>query len=63
MSDNRPIEFARNGRADGQRHDISVSIEKVRGVLEALRFGSITLTVHDARVVQIDVTEKTRLTA
>ncbi|WP_340264451.1 YezD family protein [Sphingobium mellinum] len=63
MSDNRPIEFAHNGRADGLRHDIAVSIDKVRGVLEALRFGSITLTVHDARVVQIDVTEKTRLGA
>lgn len=63
MSDNRPIEFARNGRHDGQRHDIAASIDKVRSVLEALRFGSVTLTVHDARVVQIDVTEKTRLTA
>ena len=38
-------------------------IRLVRDVLEHLRFGSITLTVHDARVVQIDVTEKTRLTA
>ena len=63
MSDSRPIEFARNSRVDGQRADITVSIEKVRDVLEGLRFGSITLTVHDARVVQIDVTEKTRLTA
>ncbi|KEQ52615.1 YezD family protein [Sphingobium chlorophenolicum] len=62
MSENRSIEFARNGR-EGQRHDIAISIEKVRSVLEALRFGSVTLTVHDARVVQIDVTEKTRLTA
>ena len=63
MSDNRPIEFVRNGRGDGQRHDIAVSIDKLRSVLEALRFGSVTLTVHDARVVQIDVTEKTRLSA
>ena len=63
MSDSRPIEIARNGRVDGQRSDIAVSIDKVSAVLEALRFGSITLTVHDARVVQIDVTEKTRLTA
>jgi hypothetical protein len=62
MSDNRPIELVRNGR-DGQRHDIALSIDKVRSVLEGLRFGSVTLTVHDARVVQIDVTEKTRLTA
>lgn len=50
-------------RADAQRADIIATIDKVRGVLEGLRFGSITLTVHDARVVQIDVTEKTRLTA
>ncbi|WP_375197101.1 YezD family protein [Sphingobium sp.] len=62
MNENRSIEFARNGR-DGPRQDIALSIDKVRAVLEALRFGSVTLTVHDARVVQIDVTEKTRLTA
>ncbi|KMS61531.1 hypothetical protein V475_14675 [Sphingobium baderi LL03] len=53
----------RNDPAAATRHDIALSIDKVRGVLEALRFGSITLTVHDARVVQIDVTEKTRLHA
>ncbi|PZU60506.1 MAG: DUF2292 domain-containing protein [Sphingobium sp.] len=45
------------------RHDIAVSIDAVRAALEALRFGSITLTVHDARVVQLDVTEKRRFTA
>jgi hypothetical protein len=53
----------RHDRAATTRPDITISIDKVRGVLEALRFGSITLTVHDARVVQIDVTEKTRLHA
>ncbi|SCW82248.1 Uncharacterized small protein [Sphingobium faniae] len=53
----------RHDRAAATRADITLSIDKVRGVLEALRFGSITLTVHDARVVQIDVTEKTRLHA
>jgi hypothetical protein len=63
MNENRSIEFARSSRSDGQRQDIALSIDKVRSVLEALRFGSVTLTVHDARVVQIDVTEKTRLTA
>lgn len=46
---------------NGQRADIVASIDKVRDMLEALKFGSITLTVHDARVVQIDVTERTRL--
>lgn len=64
MSEHKPIEL-RHARIDGQRAelrpDIAASVDKVRSVLEALRFGSITLTVHDARVVQIDVTEKTRL--
>ena len=62
MTDQRPIDY-RHARPDGMRGDIVASIAKVRDVLEQLRFGSITLTVHDARVVQIDVTEKTRLTA
>lgn len=66
MNEHKPIEL-RPGRiesphVDGPRPDIAASIDKVRSVLEALRFGSISLTVHDARVVQIDVTEKTRLT-
>ncbi|MEC3950117.1 YezD family protein [Sphingobium sp. HWE2-09] len=60
MSEHKPIDL--RPIREGQRADIAASIDKVRGVLEALRFGSITLTVHDARVVQIDVTEKTRLT-
>ncbi|MEA3390239.1 MAG: YezD family protein [Pseudomonadota bacterium] len=62
MTEHRPIDI-RHTRPDGQRADIAASIEKVRDVLDGLRFGSITLTVHDSRVVQIDVTEKTRLTA
>ncbi|CAM8648128.1 MULTISPECIES: YezD family protein [Sphingobium] len=65
MSEHKPIEL-RHARIDGARPelrpDVVASVDKVRSVLEALRFGSITLTVHDARVVQIDVTEKTRLT-
>lgn len=34
----------------------------VAEVLARLRFGDIRLTVHEGRLVQIDVTEKTRLT-
>ena len=34
----------------------------VREALVAVRFGSVAITVHDGRVVQIDVTEKKRLT-
>jgi hypothetical protein len=67
MTEHRPIDIRHarleSTRLDAPRPDIAASIDKVRGVLEGLRFGSITLTVHDARVVQIDVTEKTRLTA
>ena len=45
------------------RIDIERSVATVRAALEKLRFGSVTLTVHDARVVQVDVTEKTRFSA
>ena len=46
--------------AESARGDITASIDAVRNALEQLRFGSITLTVHDARVVQLDITEKRR---
>ena len=37
------------------------SIASVREALEGLRYGTVSLTVHEGRVVQIDVTEKKRL--
>jgi hypothetical protein len=37
------------------------SISSVREALLGLKFGQISLTVHEGRVVQIDVTEKKRL--
>jgi hypothetical protein len=37
------------------------SIASVREALAGLRFGNVSLTVHEGRVVQIDVTEKKRL--
>lgn len=46
--------------AKAERQDIATSIDAVKSALEELRFGSITLTVHDSRVVQLDVTEKRR---
>lgn len=36
------------------------NIATVRDALKNLRYGHIALTVHDGRVVQIDVTEKKR---
>ncbi len=40
---------------------IEESIASVREALYALRYGTVTITVHEGRVVQIDVTEKKRL--
>jgi len=37
------------------------SIASVREALLGLKFGQVSLTVHEGRVVQIDVTEKKRL--
>lgn len=40
---------------------IEDSLNAVRQALADLRFGAVLLTVHDGRIVQIDVTEKRRL--
>lgn len=37
------------------------SLANVRDALSSLKYGNISLTIHDGRVVQIDVTEKKRL--
>lgn len=37
------------------------SIASVREALSGLKFGNVSVTVHEGRVVQIDVTEKKRL--
>ena len=36
------------------------AIELLRQSLDRIRFGSIQLTVHDGRLVQLDITEKRR---
>lgn len=40
--------------------DLLDPIELVRRSLERLRFGAIQLTVHEGRLVQVDITEKRR---
>jgi len=40
---------------------IEQSVASVREALSGLRYGTVSLTVHEGRVVQIDVTEKKRL--
>jgi hypothetical protein len=39
------------------------AIAGIRDYLRTIRFGSIALTIHEGRIVQLDVTEKKRLTA
>lgn len=38
-------------------------LDSLKRALRGLRFGTITLVVHDGAVVQIDRTEKLRVTA
>ena len=45
----------------GATGHLEESLASVRAALADLKFGSISLTVHEGRVVQIDVTEKRRL--
>ena len=45
---------------DAQRL-LEESLSSVREALSGLKFGNVSLTVPEGRVVQIDVTEKTRL--
>ncbi|CAH0496905.1 YezD family protein [Novosphingobium sp. CECT 9465] len=49
-----------NARGDSENH-LEESIASVREALTGLRYGNVSLTVHEGRVVQIDVTEKRRL--
>lgn len=40
---------------------IGDAMQVVREHLERIRFGSIALTIHDGKIVQLDITEKRRL--
>jgi hypothetical protein len=37
------------------------ALAAIRDYLQRLRFGSIAITVHEGKIVQLDVTEKRRL--
>ena len=37
------------------------ALAAIKDCLRTVRFGSIALTIHDGRIVQLDVTEKKRL--
>jgi len=57
MSDKLTGKAERLGLEDTQIEEV---VATLRRALRDMRFGSISLTVHDARVVQVDVTEKRR---
>ncbi|MGQ0277542.1 YezD family protein [Sphingopyxis sp. Q841] len=44
----------------GEREPPSRAVQAVLDALEKLRFGAIQLTVHEGRLVQVDVTERHR---
>jgi hypothetical protein len=49
----------KHGAASGPEEALAA----IRDYLQTIRFGSIALTIHEGRIVQLDVTEKRRLTA
>ena len=40
---------------------LEANMTHVREALQSLRYGSISLTVHEGRIVQIDILEKRRM--
>jgi len=44
-----------------KRQHVEQGLESIREALLTLRYGSVAVTVHEDRIVQIDVTERTRL--
>ncbi|KPL68375.1 hypothetical protein SZ64_09735 [Erythrobacter sp. SG61-1L] len=60
MTSNASIQPDADPASDAQSL-LEESLAGVREALARLRFGSVAITVHEGRVVQIDVTEKRRL--
>lgn len=52
----------RNDKSSAARGFVPEALAVVDEALSRLRYGTIQLTVHDGRVMQIDVTERKRLT-
>lgn len=50
----------RESRAEAENL-LESGLASVAEALQSLRYGSVLVTVHEGRVVQIDVTEKRRL--
>jgi hypothetical protein len=57
----KPIVQNTNRPAASETEPDESWLELVRARVRPLRFGGVQIWVHDARVVQIDVTDKVRL--
>lgn len=47
-------------KKDRLERDVQFEFEQIREALEGLRYGQVTIVIHDGAVVQIDRTEKRR---
>lgn len=45
---------------DRLERDVQFEFEQIREALDGLRYGQVTIVIHDGAVVQIDRTEKRR---
>lgn len=51
-----------NGAANRPEVVSSIALRAVAEAVDKLRYGVVQLTIHDGRVVQLDVTERQRFT-
>lgn len=49
-----------NKKENGNKVDEAL-LNRIRELVEQIQFGSVTLVIHDGRVVQIDQQQKIRL--
>jgi hypothetical protein len=45
---------------DRLEREVQFDLEQIRQAIDGLRFGQVTIVIHDGSVVQIDRTEKRR---
>jgi hypothetical protein len=52
--------FVMNGEGRADDDAMAIALERVRQALAGLHYGSVTVTVHDGVVVQVERSEKIR---
>jgi hypothetical protein len=53
--------FQQKGRAAVDDRSVDEAVAALRAAIRDLRFGSVSIKFHDARVVQLEITEKSLL--